>query len=96
MKKKIATNSLIVTGIVFVIGLILIFSSSDIGQSKGTKAITENGGVMNTNEYDRIIEDSTTSYRTGGLVISLVGGFGVLISGYSLYSEIDKDSISLK
>lgn len=96
MKKKIATSSLIVTGIAFVIGLILIFSSVDIGQSKGDKSITENGGVMNTNEYNRIIEDSTIAYRTGGLVISLVGGFGVLLSGYALYNEIDKDSLNLK
>lgn len=96
MKTKIAIKSLIVTGIAFVIGIILIFSSAEIGQSKGMKAMTENGGMMDTNEYESIVEDSTKSYRTGGVVISLVGGFGVLISGYALYNEIDKDSLNLK
>lgn len=92
MKKKIATTSLIVTGITFVVGLILIFSSTSIGESFGQNAMQANGGMMDIPEYERIITVNTENFRMGGLVISLVGGFGSLLSGYALYTGIDSDS----
>lgn len=94
MKEKVAKNALIVTGITFFVGLILIFSSTSIGESFGQNALDSNGGMMNTPEYERIITENTQNFRIGGLVLSLVGGLGSLLSGYALYNEIDKDSIN--
>ena len=88
MKEKIAKNSLIVTGIAFVVGIILIFLSASIGQRLGYNAIQSNGGSMETSAYERIIAANTDNFRMGGLVISLVGGFGALLSGYALYTEM--------
>lgn len=88
MKKKMAKTSLLIMCILFVVGLILIFSSLLIGQNAGDQAISDAGGSMDTNRYNRIIDTTTENYRTGGLVLSLVGGFGVLLSGYALYKEI--------
>jgi len=42
---------------------------------------------MDTWQFERIITSTTDSYRTGGLVISLIGGFGLLGSGYILFKE---------
>lgn len=89
MKKKFAKNSLISMMIVLTLGFILIFSSSSIGQNKGDKAVVSNGGSMDTTKYERIIESTTSNFRTTGLILSLIGGFGVLISGYALYKELE-------
>ncbi|MCC3866207.1 hypothetical protein K0040_18295 [Terrisporobacter petrolearius] len=94
MKKKIVKNSIIVMGISFVIGIILVFKSPSIGQNMGDNAIQENDGSMDTNQYEMIIKSNTESFRTGGLVISLIGGLGLLLSGYAFYNEIDEDSLN--
>ena len=83
---------MIVTVVAFVVGLILIFSSASIGEYFGQNAIDANGGMMDTSEYERIITDNTENFRMGGVVLSLVGGLGLLLSGYALYTEIDNDS----
>jgi len=74
--------------IAFIIGIMLIFSSVTIGQSIGDNAIRRNGGSMDTSRYERIIDANTLNFRTVGLVVSLVGGIGMLLSGYALYKEI--------
>ena len=89
MKKNFAKNSLISMAIVLILGFILIFSSGSIGQNKGDRAVVSNGGIMDTSEYIRIIETTTSNFRTTGLILSLIGGFGFLISGYALYKELD-------
>ena len=88
MKKKIAIASLVIMCVMFIIGLVLIFSAPTIGRNAGNAAIRNNGGGMDTNQFERIIDGTTVSYQMGGLVISLVGGFGLLVSGYTLYKEI--------
>lgn len=88
MKKKMAKISLGVMVTTFVIGIILIFSSASIGQNMGHNAIQRRGGSMDTSQYERIIDTNTSNFRTVGLVLSLVGGFGLLLSGYALYNEL--------
>jgi uncharacterized membrane protein YjjP (DUF1212 family) len=88
MKKRMAGTSLLVMVIIFVIGLILIFLSSSIGERIGFNAIQNNGGSIDTSTYERIINSNTSNFRTVGLVVSLVGGFGLLLSGYALYKEL--------
>lgn len=88
MKKKMAKKSLYIMVMVFIIGIILIFSSPLIGQNLGDKAIGRNGGVMDTSQYHRIIDTNSSTFQTAGLVLSLVGGFGLLLSGFALYKEL--------
>ncbi len=75
--------------IVFVIGLVLIFAAPSLGRNAASVAIRENGGSMDTSQYERIIDHTTTSYLTGGFAIALVGGFGLLLSGYALYRDAE-------
>lgn len=75
--------------IFFILGFVLIFSSSSIGENKGDRLIVSTGGSMDISQYERIIESTTSNFRTTGLILSLVGGFGFLISGYAIYKELD-------
>lgn len=88
MKKNYVLCSLIVMSILFITGLVMLFSSTAAGQSEGSRAMRENGGSMDTQKYYLVIETTVENYRTGGMVISMVGGFGILLSGYALYKEI--------
>lgn len=75
--------------IVLILGFVLIFSSSNIGQYRGDEAVASNGGSMDTSQYERIIESTTNNFETAGLILSLLGGLGFLMSGYALYKELD-------
>lgn len=88
MKKKAAIASICVMVLVFVIGIILILSSVDIGQGYGNDAMRRNGGSMDTSSYERIIESNITNYRLVGLLLSSLGGMGILLSSYFLYKEL--------
>jgi hypothetical protein len=88
MKKRIAKQSLVVMVVMLLIGLILILSSASIGNRIGSNAIQRNGGSMDTSQYERIIDTNTSNFRTVGLILSLVGGFGMLLSGFALYNEL--------
>ena len=88
LKKKIAITALVIMSALFITGLVLIFSAPSIGQNAGSAAIRNNGGTIDTNQYERIISSTITSYQMGGLVLSLTGGFGLLVSGYAIYKEI--------
>lgn len=88
MKKKFAKNALLVMIVLTILGLTFIFSSGTIGQNTGSSAIASNGGSMDTNIYERIIDSTTTSFQIGGAILSLIGGFGILLCGYALYKEL--------
>ncbi len=89
LKKKIAIITLIIMVLLFIVGLRFIFSAYAFGQNKGYKAIENNySGTIDTKEYERMIDNTASSYRIGGLAISLIGGSGLLLSGYVFYREI--------
>lgn len=88
MKKTMAKVSLFIMVAFYILGFFLIFASSSIGERMGNKALTEAGGVMDTGQYERIIETNTTSFKLVGSIVSLVGGFGLVLSGYALYKEL--------
>ena len=88
MKIKIAKNSIFIMSIILIIGFIIIFSSYSIGEKIGDNAIQKNGGMMDTGEYERIIETSASNIRTVGMIVSLISGFGLLLSGFAFYNEL--------
>lgn len=83
MKQKFARTSLLIMLIVCVIGFALIFSSLFIGEKKGDAAMQANGGVIDTNQYYRIIDTTAANYKTAGFILALIGGSGMLLSGYA-------------
>lgn len=88
MKKKFIICALIIMVIVLIIGVTLILNSVGVGENAGNEAIQRHGGSMDTAAYERIIADTTTNFRTIGAILSLIGGFGVLLSGYGVYKEL--------
>ena len=91
MKKiQLARQAAVFTAIAFVIGVILILTSAAIGNSMGQSAIESQGGTMDTAQYHRIIDENTANFRSVGLVISIVGGIGFLMSGNALYHELEQ------
>lgn len=74
--------------VMLIIGLMLILSSTALGSRMGSNAIQRNGGSMDTSQYERIIDTNTSNFQTVGLILSFVGGFGFLLSGFALYNEL--------
>ena len=88
MRKKFAINALIVMSGIFILGLILVLYSGEIGQHAGSKAIRNQGGSMDTSKYERIIKTTTVNFQIVGGVLSIIGGCGLIVSGYSTYREL--------
>lgn len=86
MKYKIAKTSLLIMAVIFILGLGLIFLSPSIGEAIG-QAARRGITSWDTKWMDRIINTNTANFQIGGAILSLVGGFGVLLSGYALYKE---------
>jgi hypothetical protein len=88
MKKDFAKKSLMIMAALLCIGLILILSSDFIGEKAGTTTFQGPGGT-NSTSLDRDIASRTAdNYMTVGLVLSLIGGLGILVSGHALYKEL--------
>lgn len=82
MSCKIANKCLIIMGIIFILGLILTISSVNIGRNVALDELTKTGG-MTTEEYRLVIKSYIDAFRTCGLVVSLFGGLGTLLSAYT-------------
>lgn len=89
MKNKFLIGSLKCMVISFIIGMILIFLSTSIGLKMGYDAIQASGGGMETSQYEIIVKSNIDNFRTGGFVFSFIGGLGILMSGYTLYKNIE-------
>jgi len=96
MKNKLylAIAAFTVTGVTFIIGLMLIFNSSALGHRAANNFLRHQlGGSVYTGQFLIIIEGSIASYNTGGFVLSLIGGLGILLSGYAVYKNIEVKEI---
>ncbi|GEM02564.1 hypothetical protein SAMN05421839_1439 [Halolactibacillus halophilus] len=71
-----------------VIGFVLIFTSGLFGEMFGNIALEQNGGGMATIDYERVYTTTTANVRTVGSILALIGGFGLLLSGYLYYQKL--------
>lgn len=71
-------GKLFIFGAVFVIGIIIIMSSINLGDNEISNIMKAHGGSMDTNQYIIYLEQSIIKYRIVGSIISLLGGLGVL------------------
>lgn len=69
---------LIIFGAIFVIGIIILMNSINLGDNEVYNIIKANGGGMDTNKYLIYLEQSITKYRYIGSILSILGGLGVL------------------
>ena len=88
MKKVWVKRILYMTVLMLFIGIIIIIFSTKIGSKIGYNAIQENGGSMDTSKYKTIVETSTFNFHNAGIALSVVGGLGSLLGGYTLYKEL--------
>lgn len=88
-KKIFASRALMIMGIIFILGIALIFISTSLGQNAGANAIESQGGVMSTSDYERIINMTMIKYLITGSLLSVIGGSGTLISGYVYYKQLE-------
>lgn len=62
--------------VLFVIGLIVIFSSVSLGSTTANTYLRSQGGSMDTAQFTIILEGYINMYRWFGSILSVIGGFG--------------------
>ncbi|OPJ59599.1 hypothetical protein [Clostridium chromiireducens] len=67
-------------GAIFVIGLVILTYSINLGDYEVANIIQSNGGSIDTNTYMIYLEQSITKYRFLGSILSMLGGLGILKS----------------
>jgi hypothetical protein len=74
------TGKLLIFGVVFVIGIIILISNINLANIEMSNIMEANGGSMDTNKYMIYLEQSVIKYRVLGSILSILGGLGVLIN----------------
>jgi hypothetical protein len=80
VKKNSKSGKLLIFGAVFVIGIIILMSSINLGDNEISNIMKAHGGSMDTNAYIIYLEQSIIKYRVVGSILSLLGGLGVLLT----------------
>jgi hypothetical protein len=70
----------IVFGAIFVIGLIILMNSINLGNHEMYNIMKANGGSMDTNKYMIYLEQSIITFRSAGSILTILGGLGVLVA----------------
>ncbi|MEN6594853.1 MAG: hypothetical protein ABFC31_07920 [Clostridiaceae bacterium] len=65
--------------LLFVLGVALVLSSTSIGLSAAQTAVQNNGGSMDTVQYQFIITSTTQNYQIVGGAIAILSGLGALL-----------------
>lgn len=71
---------LIIFGVIFVIGMIILMNSINLGDNELMSIMSAHGGSMDTNNYLIYLEQSIRKYKLIGLIVSILGVFGILKS----------------
>ncbi len=71
---------LVISLIVSIAGLVIITNSVSWGDDAASAAVSAQGGSMDTAKSLVILQESTSSYRTMGALLLLIGGAGCLMS----------------
>jgi len=71
---------LLIFGGIFVVGLIILMNSTNLGENEISNIMRHNGGSMDTDKYLIYLEQSIIEYRFVGAILSIVGGLGVCIN----------------
>ena len=86
MRKRFVRLSLIIMIIMICWSYINSFSNT-IGRIIGTDYVQE-GNLVTITENPVFVEANTCNLRIVGSILSLIGGFGMLLSGFALYKEL--------
>ena len=79
--KKVYTGILVVLVLLFVLGLVLVLTSTSIGLSTAHTEAMKNGGSLDTTMYNYIMTNTAENYRIVGAILALISGVGILLAG---------------
>lgn len=71
-------GKLLIFSVIFVIGIIILMRSINLGDNEMSNIMKAHGGSMDTNIYIIYLEQSIIKYRIMGCILSIFGGLGVL------------------
>jgi len=71
---------LIISAAVLIIGIIVLMNSINLGNQEVSNILKAHGGGMDTAKYHIYLEQSIIKYRFTGAILSLLGGFGMLLT----------------
>lgn len=69
---------LVLFGAIFVVGIIILMNSLNLGDKEVSGIMKDNGGSMDTTTYLIYLEQSIIKFRFLGSIISILGGLGVI------------------
>ncbi|AFS78488.1 hypothetical protein Curi_c14780 [Gottschalkia acidurici 9a] len=65
---------------IFVIGLIILMKSINLGEKEVSNIVSISGGSVDTAIYLIYLEKSIEKYRLIGSILSVLGGLGIIIN----------------
>lgn len=65
----------IISGIVFVIGLFILFNSVSWGQATANAYLRSQGGGMDSAQFMIVLQETINTYRWFGGILSIISGF---------------------
>lgn len=70
----------VVFAILFVIGLFFVLKSVSWGSDSANAYLRAHGGSMDTTKFMVIFQEYISTYRIFGIILAIIGGFGLLRS----------------
>ena len=70
------SSFVIVSLVLFLIGLLIIFNSVRWGSGSANAYLQSQGGGMDSAQFMIVFQESITTYRWMGIILSVVSGFG--------------------
>jgi hypothetical protein len=64
--------------ILFVAGLVVLFSSVSLGSEAANAYLRSQGGGMDGGQFMIVFQESIGTYRWIGVILSLIGGLGII------------------
>ncbi|WP_227857784.1 MULTISPECIES: hypothetical protein [unclassified Clostridioides] len=55
-----------------------MFCCTGLGEFSAEHIIQQNGGTMDTNQYNIYLDQSISQYKNFGSILALLGGIGIL------------------
>jgi hypothetical protein len=65
-------------GAIFIVGIITLMKSINLGNDEVSNIMNAQGGSMDTSTYLIYLEQSITKYRFIGSILAILGGLGIL------------------
>ena len=87
-QKKMFSGIIVVMVLLFVLGLVLVLTSTAIGISTANTEVVNNGENLDTALlYSYIMTNTAANYRIVGAILALISGIGILLAGVANYRQ---------